>query len=415
MGNLSKRVDHQDGLLPARVIYDRTCGPTCREAEQRDQAEKMAETFSVAHGSKGPKAAVETSVFVLLGETLRGYTCSAQMVALRQHIAGRRGNSEFIFLSLGPAAGSGTVWADLQRRVNSPWKLQLASKQDAESGKSMLSFATDVELFRSMLLADPALDDVVAFKCDVRPASYDRVQVMATDEKPVSLLTSVLTDMLAMQEGERDQKDPDAAAWAQDFQNMLDHDGVDADECEEAAAGPEAVALLQDIHEEIGLAGLQCDDLEAIMGSSGSSGSDGDGDGDGACPSPAGEAYSGAASSGAGGAARTGRAGRRAPQQVLVTEDASYDRFKVPVRNVYHVFNQDGFKVGEIHPRLTAEKYTASALCLCPAHKARCSRTRGWKLSQNETPHGVDRVLVRWLWDASRHESTSSHMGAPRM
>ena len=97
------------------------------------------------------------------------------------------------------------------------------------------------------------------------------------------------------------------------------------------------------------------------------------------------------------------------------TEDASYDRFIVPVRNVYHVFNQDGLKVGEIHPRLNAERYTASALCLCPAHTTRCSRTRGWKLSQNETLRGVDRVLVRWLWDASRHDSTSSHMGAPRM
>ena len=93
------------------------------------------------------------------------------------------------------------------------------------------------------------------------------------------------------------------------------------------------------------------------------------------------------------------------------------DRFLVPYRRIYLVYDSFGRTIGEIHPR-HGETYVCSALCLAKHHKERCSRTRGWKGPEDGEPvEAVHRVLIQWLIDGldeCAHKSTADHMAALR-
>jgi hypothetical protein len=96
----------------------------------------------------------------------------------------------------------------------------------------------------------------------------------------------------------------------------------------------------------------------------------------------------------------------------------SMDRFVVPhptSQRYHHILDDAGRVVGQLQVILGDGPYRAAAVCLCEEHKERCSRSRGWRSGGSEMPQQVDRVLARWVRDASKHKNTRDHMSAPRL
>ena len=96
----------------------------------------------------------------------------------------------------------------------------------------------------------------------------------------------------------------------------------------------------------------------------------------------------------------------------------SMDRFIVPhptSQRYQNILDDAGQVVGQLQVILGDGHYRAAAICLCEEHKERCSRSRGWRSGGSEMPQHVDRVLARWVRDASKHKSTRDHMSAPRL
>ena len=96
----------------------------------------------------------------------------------------------------------------------------------------------------------------------------------------------------------------------------------------------------------------------------------------------------------------------------------SMDRFIVPhptSLRYKNILDDAGCVVGQFQVILGDGPYRAAVVCLCGNHKERCSRSRGWRSDGSEMPQHVDRVLARWVRDASKHTSTRSHMSAPRL
>ena len=96
----------------------------------------------------------------------------------------------------------------------------------------------------------------------------------------------------------------------------------------------------------------------------------------------------------------------------------SMDRFIVPhptSARYQNVLDDAGRVLRQLQAMLGCAAYRVAALCACDDRKERCSRSRAWKEDGSEMPKHVDRVLARWLRDASKHKTTRDHMKVPRL
>ena len=469
---MQTKVLHEEGLLPRKTEYDVLCGHTCKVINSRGVS--LAENFSALLS----KSAEVTSLWLIIAERASGTrTRGIHMVALRQHMAKRPGGTEVVFAEV-LADTTPLEDIQNRRNLPWNLELALEPDPRSGKYSLLFTTDVEMFHELSWAPAADEVLDVIAVQCHYRPVSLQKLVVSRTGEPvslKSYVLEELVALKAGGGEGDdegdlfSDMRDVSDAPMARRGRGRgrgggkgsskgvgRGAGGGPADALDAAEEGgpdlpPEAVELLEAMRETEAVEDLECCDMEDIQETSDSdvglgldvpspAGSDCDVAEVAAAAPPASNssastaappAAAGPEGVGGGKGRARGRGRGRAksaaakpkakaaisrirPDAGEVINDASLDAFVVPVGKIYHVKDEYGRKVGELHPR-SHSTYVVSAKCECERHteSERCSRTRGWKAGQ-EPLNAVQRVLVKWLHEGHLAGTADEHMSQPR-
>jgi hypothetical protein len=329
-----------------------------------------------------------------------------------------------------------TTADDLQSGANLPWRLKMQRARGLEmlgGEQQHLDFCLDAAFFVDFhrRCHTAHIDDIYVSELRYTPASLDELLVESAGQ-PASLSNCLLDELAGLHADDAEDehmadlaglRGEDAApkvkkpqprgsgeAHDSDVDDLdFDEDGIEADVRAEVAPTLEAIQVELDRQERDLVQAHSVDSAFSLMELLVAR----DGAGDPAealLPLPSSEAGPPASSS-------SSPAQAHAAVPVIPADWTVYDQHlstRTPGARCTNVLDATGRTVGQLQPMTGGNSYCVSAVCYCCSHKERCVRMRSWKMTKNEPPEMVDRVLVHWLLSASRYASTKEHKVAKR-